>query len=333
MAKGDNAAVADTGLTQDPLSMKKLKAQFGISSAILDENPELKEALQKVLDLQKQGKTPTDENIVSMLNETNWFKNHSAQWMQVEIDRQKKAPAIWDAQVKNIADQIKEQFLAAGADIDDATATKYAEQTIYGSGMNADGVQEIYDNNWLNKTIASAIDFTKTKTVAGIEMYDLSGAAETTAKDLYELANNYGIDSSMTNTAFTSWFEKSFKGLINKTVASEDIDDELINMAVSKYPGLAKQLSRGVTLRAAANPYLKTLADELELDPETFDLNDNLAQRVLNSVDEQGNFKPMSLYDAKLAARKDERWKFTGQARQEYTDIGNTILRDFGFLG
>jgi hypothetical protein len=63
------------------------------------------------------------------------------------------------------------------------------------------------------------------------------------------------------------------------------------------------------------------------------DLNDDLFQRIINNTDEQGNFRPMSLYEARLAARKDPRWDYTGQAKEEKTEIASKILADFGFLG
>lgn len=323
----------DYGLKQDKLSMSKLGASYGIAASVYKNNPEIRNLLKKILDDQKKGITYENADIISMLNETDWFKNYSEQYRNVELDRARMSPERWQANVDTRAREIMDAFAASGAEVDEATAKKYAEQMIYGSGIDEQGNQKRYDQNWLSDTIADAIDFTKTKTVGGFEMYDMSGAAEKTAQDLYKLASDYGIDSAMTNRAFTSWFEKSFKGLMNKTLQPQDVDDELIDLAVSRFPGLAKQIASGQTLRTAANPYLKVLADELELDPETFDLNDNLAQKVLNSVDESGNFKPVSLYDAKLAARKDERWKFTQAARTEYTDLGNIILRDFGFLG
>jgi len=323
----------DPVLKQDKLSMKKLGQSYGIAASVYKNNDEIKKLLRKIIDDQAKGITYEPIDIVNMLNETQWFKDYSTQYRQVEMDRARMSPERWQESVDTRARQITESFAASGAEIDDATALKYAEQMIYGSGIDEQGNQKRYDQNWLNESIADAIDFTKTKTVGGFEMYDLSGAAEKTATDLYKLANDYGIDSAMTNRAFTSWFESSFKGLMNKSMQPQDVDDQLIDLASSRFPGLAKQMAAGQSLRTAANPYLRVLADELELDPETFDLNDNLAQKVLNSVDDSGNFKPVSLYDAKLAARKDERWKYTGQARQEYTDIGNTILRDFGFLG
>lgn len=323
----------DYGMNQDKLSMSELGASYGIAASVYKNNGEIRNLLKKILDDQKKGITYENADIVNMLNQTQWFKNYSEQYRNVELDRERMSPERWQANVDTRAREIMDAFAASGAEVDEATAKKYAEQMIYGSGIDEQGNQKKYDQNWLSDTIADAIDFTKTKTVGGFEMYDMSGAAEKTAQDLYKLASDYGIDSAMTNRAFTSWFEKSFKGLMNKTLQPQDVDDELIDLAVSRFPGLAKQIASGQTLRTAANPYLKVLADELELDPETFDLNDNLAQKVLNSVDESGNFKPVSLYDAKLAARKDERWKFTQTARAEYTDIGNIILRDFGFLG
>lgn len=323
----------DYGLKQDKLSMSDLGASYGIAASIYKNNPEIRNLLKKILNDQKKGITYEPIDIVNMLNETQWFKDYNEQYRGVELDRARMSPERWQESVDTRAGEIMDSFAAAGAEIDEATAQKYAQQMIYGSGIDEQGNQKRYDQNWLNESIADAIDFTKTKTVGGFEMYDLSGAAEKTATDLYKLASDYGIDSAMTNRAFTSWFESSFKGLLNKTMQPQDVDDQLIDLASSRFPGLAKQMAAGQSLRTAANPYMRVLAEELELDPETFDLNDNLAQKVLNSVDESGNFKPVSLYDAKLAARKDERWQFTETARKEYTDIGNIILRDFGFLG
>jgi hypothetical protein len=102
-------------------------------------------------------------------------------------------------------------------------------------------------------------------------------------------------------------------------------------MAMSKFPGFAQQLQRGITLKDAVNPYLKTIADTLGYDETMIDLNDNLVKKVLNNVDAQGNFKPMSLYDAELEARRDDRFQYTETAKREKTDIAAQILKDFGF--
>lgn len=309
-----------------------IQREYGISKKILDENPDLQQVLNRIFADLKRGIEYQDTDIAQMLAETQWFKRHTSNWMNIQKDRNTKDPKIWDAIVGSRAEQIKKTYTAAGAVIDDETARKYAEQLIYGSGWEGDEFK-IYDDDWLAKELASAIDFDKTKTVNGIEVYDLAGAAESQAEMLYGLANDYGYNTSLSNSAFTSWFQKSLRGLMDGTVAEQDIDDELKDNAMSRFPGLANQLQRGMTLRDAASPYLRTIAEVLEYDEGSISLDDDLVQRVLNGSGVDGGFKPVSLYQARLEARKDPRWQYTGRAKDEYTDIASKILRDFGFLG
>lgn len=318
------------GRPVDELDTAALGEQYGYAATLLEEYPELSEILTGIL---QDG--ITDPNLqMARITNSEWYRSYLPQYLQTSQQRANQNPDIWNAQVKSQADSIKEQYTLAGVPIDDATAAKYAEQMIYGSSGDArTGNFEIYDKTWLAKKIDSSIDFTKTKTVNGIEIYDLAGNAEKSAESLYKLAYEYGVDTSMTNTGFTRWFENSLGSFARGDISVEDIDDELQTMAMSQFPGMAQQLQRGLTLRQAANPYLKAIGDTLGYDADSLDLNDNLVQRVLNSTDEQGNFKPMSLYDAKLAARKDERWQYTETAKKEYTDMASTILKDFGFEG
>jgi len=334
MAPKDDKVKVDpsTGLPVDKFNRKKFEAEFGVSAAILKANPELMTFLKKIQADQKQGIMWMDADIVGKLKETDWFKRHTSDWMAIQKDRVSKDPGIWDSLINNRADRITEQFRAAGADIDAPTALKYAEQMIYGSGWK-NGSFEIYDDKFLQDTINSAIDFTKTKTVNGIEMFDATGKAEEISNTLYQAAQDYGFDTSMSNGVFTSWFQKSLKGLMDGSLQSQDVDDELQDSAMSRFPGLTKQLQRGMTLRQAADPYLQSIANTLELDSGSISLDDDLVQNVLNFSNGDNGFQPMNLYDVKKAARRDSRWDFTETARKEKTDIASQILKDFGFLG
>ena len=46
-----------------------------------------------------------------------------------------------------------------------------------------------------------------------------------------------------------------------------------------------------------------------------------------------GPEKPMTLFDFQRQLRKDPRWQFTDQAREEVSDAALRVLRDFGFMG
>lgn len=318
------------GRPVDDLDVERFATQFGYAGAVLKKFPELQEILERIL---TEGITDPNSQLAEIQN-SEWFRSYLPSYIEMEKARQSMAPEIWDARMANTAEDIMRKFSAAGATIDEATARKYAEQMAYGSsGDVRDGDWQEFDQDWLDQTLADAIDFTKTKTVNGVEFFDLTGKAEETATSLYEAAYQYGMDTSMSNESFTSWFRNAMDGIMSGKQAIEDVDDELINSAMSMFPGMQQNLLRGQTLRQAADPYLTAIGGVLEMDPGSIDLNDGLVQKILNNVGSDGQFKPMSLYDAKLAARRDDRWQYTGTAKKEYTDMASMILRDFGFLG
>lgn len=319
-----------SGRPVDTLDVETLAQSQGYAAAVLESFPELGELLNSIL---KEGLV--DPNLIAgRITSSDWFKSYLPSYIEAVKAKAGMSEDIWNARIGTAAENMKRKFAEAGAQISDDEALKYAEQMYYGSsGDVRDGNWEEFDDAWLDQQIKNTINFKKTKTVNGVEVYDLSGKAEETARALYDAAFEYGVDTSMSNKAFTNWFESSLSKLMAGEVAVEDVDDELVDMALSRFPGLAPQLQRGLTLRAAADPYLNALARELEMDPGSMSLDDDLVQRVLNNVDDKGQFKPMSLYDAKLVARRDGRWQYTDTAKKEYTDIASTILKDFGFLG
>lgn len=325
------AASGDSGTIYtkpDKLKMKDLRLNYGIAASVLKENPELQQVLRDIIN----GQVTDPATQLALIKETGWYQKHTSQWLDVEKSRLSKDPALWQASIDNNARKIMEQFQAKGAPIDLATARKYADQIAHGSGW-VDGEFQIYDEDWLNKTIADAIDFTTTKTINGVSIYDLSGEAGDKAQLLYQMASDYGFDSSMSNQTFTTWFQKSLKGLMDGSLSESQVDDELQTRAMSMFPGLAEQIRAGKTLREASDPYTRALADVWEMDPSAIRLDDGVLTQVINKSDDKGNFSPMSLYEAKLAARRDERFQYTQTAKQEYTSIAQKILQDFGFLG
>jgi hypothetical protein len=127
-------------------------------------------------------------------------------------------------------------------------------------------------------------------------------------------------------------FENDFKDMIKELLNSKDVDNELEQRAMSLFPGLKDQMLRGQSLREAADPWLNTIANTLEIDVKSLDLNNDTVQQVLNFTDEKGNIKPMNLYSAKKAARRHADFDFTQQAKEEKTNIAGTILKDHGYL-
>lgn len=86
-----------------------------------------------------------------------------------------------------------------------------------------------------------------------------------------------------------------------------------------------KMLADGVDLETIYSPYRNTMASVLEINPATISLDDKTLRSAI------GPDKEMSVYDFKKALRKDPRWEYTNNAREEAYGAVNKILQDFGF--
>ena len=86
-------------------------------------------------------------------------------------------------------------------------------------------------------------------------------------------------------------------------------------------------VDQGVDLETIYSPYRRQMATLLEVDDDAINLDDPLLRSAI------GPDREMSLYDFKRAVRKDPRWQYTDNARQEVSDVALQVLRDFGFQG
>lgn len=312
---------------QDTFSMEQLSSMFKISAAYLSNDQSLQNALKEIIN-----KNITDPNVMEqLLQNTDWWKNYSNQYRNY-IYVKETNPAQFAADLQTATNSIMSQANTLGVDVTPEEAKRLADLMLQGSSkVNADGSVTLYDETWLRQQFSSMIDFNETRTVAGITVLDFDGQLADMANSVYEMAREYGIDSTMNNQAFTSWLQSAMKGVVEGTMTQGDIEESIRDMAISNFPGLANQIMQGFTVRQAASAQLSAIANELELDMNTMSLNDNLVMQVLNSRDDKGNMVPMTAFDARKAARKDSRWQFTQNATTEYSSIAGKILQDFGF--
>jgi hypothetical protein len=329
----DTNTVVTTTATQaatnvDKLDMATLQAKFSIAAGVIGADPSLKTVLDQIL----QGGITSEAIMTQMIQGTLWYKNQTDKQRQYEFAKDTN-PGQFAADLQLNASNIVKQFMGNGIKITAAEAIEYAQQLMKSVVLDKSGKVVRYDQEFLNKIMANAIDFSKKSTIGGKVVYNMTGKLETVANELYKRAWDYGFPSSMSNTRFEGWFETTMKGLIAGTLNAEDIDNDFQKQAMSMFPGLTNQLTQGQTLRAAADPWINALANTWEVDPNTIDLNDKYLQQALNYTDEKGNVKTMNLYDTKKLGRRSPDSDFTSWAKEEKTGIANTILRDFGFLG
>ena len=152
----------------------------------------------------------------------------------------------------------------------------------------------------------------------------LEQAKNLTRQELAKVAAANGLDLNKD-------FGASVDGWIKQVEGGTDID--VIKNAIRQTARLgmpdrvAGLLDQGVDLDTIYAPYKKVMASVLELNPDSITLNDPTLRSAI------GPDREMTLYDFQRQLRKDPRWQYTNNAREEVSGAALKILQDFGFQG
>jgi hypothetical protein len=133
-----------------------------------------------------------------------------------------------------------------------------------------------------------------------------------------------GLDLNKTfGSSLDDWLQNIDKG------ESIDTYKRLIRSAakIGMPQNVASLLDNGVDLEAVYAPYKNLMASTLEINPETINLNDPVLRSAVTGE------KEVPLYEFQRQLRKDSRWQYTDQAKQEVSNVALKVLKDFGFQG
>lgn len=141
------------------------------------------------------------------------------------------------------------------------------------------------------------------------------------AQALQNVARNNGITLSPGQL-------ESFALRIKKGEDTALIQNDIRKLAAIGQPdNIKKMIESGIDLGTIYDPYKRLMANVLEINPDSIELNDPTLRMAI------GPDKEMSLYEYQRSLRQDNRWQYTDQARTEVADATQRILRDFGFQG
>jgi len=90
---------------------------------------------------------------------------------------------------------------------------------------------------------------------------------------------------------------------------------------------IKKLMADGTDLETIYAPYKNVMYQTLELNPDAISLNDATLRSAIGPNGE------MPIYDFQRALRKDARWQYTNNAREEVSNVALKVLKDFGFQG
>lgn len=172
------------------------------------------------------------------------------------------------------------------------------------------------DANIIKKELSYLINYTPGSTLGGSTGEELTDLRKTAAANGFDLDKDFGASiNTWLQRLATGESVETFKNVI-RSQAKLGLPDKVANL-----------LDQGLDLDAIYSPYKKLMAATLEVTPDSIQLNDPTLRSAI------GPDKEMSLYDFQRALRKDSRWQYTDNAREDVSNSALRVLQDFGFQG
>lgn len=181
---------------------------------------------------------------------------------------------------------------------------------------------EIYDSaieddpNLIRDKVLARFKYTSDAVLGGSAGANLTALKQAAAANGFDLQEVYGdkLNDWITRMAQGESVE-TFKSLIRDRAAI-GLPDKVANL-----------LRQGLDLEDIYSPYRNIMASVLELEPDSIKLTDPTLTNAF------GADRELPLYEFKRSLRKDPRWQYTDNAREEVSSVALNVLRDFGFQG
>lgn len=341
MAKANKTGTLTATGNEDINAIYELaKSKYGNVDSIFLYDPELKQILIDAVGDPATAKDDMEETeFLRRLNASDWairnagtYRARDAQRREYNetLDKYNRQLEMADTQDKKDAilskiGQLKTtSAYARGLE----SAKAYIEATASGltgtmSPERLDAfVKRMYDSandkdpNIINRELAALVSYKPGMQLGGSVGGDLT-TLRATAR-----ANGFDLDVSF-GSSINDWLQRLAKG-----ESIETFKNTIRGAAKLGLPDkVANLLDQGLDLKDIYDPYRKVMASVLEVAPDSISLDDKTLRMAI------GPEKEMSIYDFQRTLRKDPRWQYTNNAREEASDGVLGVLRNFGFQG
>ena len=305
---------------------------YGGIDEIFAENEELKNLLIRSIGDPTTAKDDMDEDqFINLLQNTTWYKTNSGPIRQRGFEKRQydalvKKLKTDDPQYKAKIEELN-RTSAYGRGLQDVVELLRENATKLGRQISDDDLRVIaagiydYANEDDAVKIRNAILGAGT---FGAGKGIVSGAAGQNLTTLRAVARANGFDlDTVFKDSVDTWLDKIAKG-----ESIETFKNVIRNTAKAGLPDrVASLLDQGVDLETIYSPYKRIMAATLELSPESITLNDPTLRMGI------GPDKEVSLYEYQRMLRKDPRWQYTNNAREDVANSVLTVARNFGFQG
>ena len=284
---------ADTpALTGDRASASALA--FGITKELIAAYPEL----QEVYDLFSAGNS-TDATL--KYYDSPYYKDLTSK-QQARGGMKATRPGAYATELESYRLDQKQRLAQRGIKMDDAQ------------------LNIILDSAYEKGFTDSQVDIAALGSFTG----ELGGATLDATQGLVQYARAFGMDYSAKSLG--TWSADIFSGLTTEA----DIQARIRGDAASAYPAYSEQITKGVSLDALTSAYKSSMANILEMDPDTIGYNDPRLRKALQSTGADGKpiTKPLWQFEKELRSTKE--WEYTNNARDTMDQLSLKVLKDWG---
>lgn len=311
--KGNKPGV--TGLPADKLSRPQLMALYKMTAARLAVDDDIFNLFQRAYEGQWDQARWDSE-----LEQTDWYKNNAASVRNYLMLAADPNNADFLEKKKDSNEYVRQTAMSLGVALDAETLNDLTEQSMmfgWGDKANAYELQRAI----LGKTPGGYDGTDQTDTT------DYVGDIGTNASDLQALAYSNGVEFN------EGWYNSAAKSIVSGLSQKDFWEQKIRQEAASTFPVFRDQIEMGANVSDIASPYIKTMADLWELNPNEIKLTDPTLLGALTNYDEKGNARAMNLGAFRDQLRKDPRWMETDKAQNEVAGITSKVMEMFGLVG
>lgn len=306
--------------------LRVAKSKYGYIDILFQTNPEL---VKFLTDAVEQNWSATE--FQTRLTNTNWFISNGTS-ISARIFSKNQYNSLIAGIDKNDPDY-KNKVKAAAGNTDyfrglDTTMSEL-ETLLTSKGISYTPEQlltwasELYDTaNEKNKGYIARWANTKIGFSTGAK-----GTGADDMADLTSYSQDQGLDINrdFSQSDVGGWLQRLDRGESLEAIKRE-IDIRAAIGETEQVQGLMKQgLTRKTIYSSLVNRY------NTKLDRSDLTMTDNWFQK--NAKDEKGNLVSGYQLDAKIKADKSLGWDLTPEGREEYSNYGLSVLKDFGLTG
>jgi hypothetical protein len=293
------AAQAEADKKNAGLSNPAIVEQIQMLLALKGIDSKLEEALQLYL------KGDFDGMNAAILA-SNFYRNNNTT-ARTRLQAKTSQPGVYADGLDKYQLQTRKSLVNSGLKMDNKLFMGLATKA-YDAGMSEDQLKELIVNSGL---------------VTG---YGGEVLGDTSAMKSY--ANSFGVGKYLDEKY---WAQKSQDLFLGRTT-TEDIEDEVRNLAASAFPGYADQIKAGISVDSLASAYKGAIASVLEKDADSITFENPQLRAALQYVDKDGKPAVKPLWQFERELRMTPEWELTNNARTTVDNLAYKVMSDWGLV-